>query len=162
MTSEECVRSVFLILSFFSNDELSQTLVVKFLIGFLKYVFFFFFKTSYFYFKSLSILFIWYKTLFFTNLVPSILQVFLSFHFMFNYIWDFYLLFSVYSVFLVCLPYYAYKFNKEKISNISVSLELKVLILLAFFLIITFEYAFLIAINLIVIELVIRKRETKK
>ena len=123
MTKEACLRSVFLVLSFFSNDDLSQTLLIKFLIGCLRYVFFFFFKTSYFYLKALSILFIWYKTLFFTNLVPSIFQVFLSFHFLFNYIWDFYLLFSVYSIFLICLSYYIYKFYKEKIFNISVSLE---------------------------------------
>ncbi len=64
MTKEACLRSVFLVLSFFSNDDLSKTLLIKFLIGFLRYVFFFSFKTSYFYFKALSILFMWYKTLF--------------------------------------------------------------------------------------------------
>ena len=129
---------------------------MKFFFGYIKHVFFCSFKISFYYFKFIGLLFIWFKALFFSNLLPSFIQILLSFHFLFNHIWDLYLLLIFYSSILIFLPHFIYKYNIQK--NYAVEFELKVIIIFCFILLFNFEIAFLSISNLICVDMLIINR----
>jgi hypothetical protein len=141
---------ILLCLSFLITSELSKTVFVRFLFGYLKYLFRFLAKLSYYYLKLIGVFFIWYKALFFSNLMPSFIQILLSFHFLFNFFWELYLLIIIYSSILVCLPYYGFIFIQEK--TICIHSELKSVILMSLIVFFNFELAFCTISNLICID----------
>ena len=84
MLFEESIQFIFLILCFLNKKALADALIIKFLINFSKYFIASLLKISYYYFKLVFFLFAVYKAFFFTNFVPSIVQLLLTFHYSFN------------------------------------------------------------------------------
>ena len=146
-----------LFLSFLNASDLAKTFFIKFFFGYLKYLVQFSIKLSYFYLKFIGVFLIWYKAFFFTNLIPSFIQLVFSFHFLFNYFWDLYLLLIIYSSIFFCLPVCGFIYTKRK--NICVQIELKILILLNFILFFNFEVVFFTFINLICIDKLLLNRK---
>ncbi len=80
----------------------------KIFFGYIKCLAYFIIDVSYYYMKIIGVFLIWYQALFFSNLIPNFIQRFLSFHFLFNFLWDLFLLLIIYSSFLVCLPMFVW------------------------------------------------------
>ena len=147
-----------LCLSFLNASDLSKALLTRFLFGYLNYLVHFLFKLSYYYFKFIGVFLIWYKALFFSNLIPTFIQLIFSFHFLFNFIWDMYLLLIIYSSILVCLPIYVLNFNTKKTNCLKA--ELKSIIILIFFLYFNFEIVLATFTNLVCIDKLLLNRKT--
>ena len=129
-----------LCLSYLNSTDLGKTLLIRFFFGYIKCLAYFIIDVSYYYMKIIGVFLIWYQALFFSNLIPNFIQLFLSFHFLFNFLWDLFLLLIIYSSFLVCLPMYALRSNSKKL--ISIETEIKSLIILNLILFFNFEIFF--------------------
>ena len=110
-----------LFLSFLNASDLAKTFFIKFFFGYLKYLVQFSIKLSYFYLKFIGVFL--YKAFFFTNLIPSFIQLVFSFHFLFNYFWDLYLLLIIYFSIFFCLQFIDLYIQKEKIFACKLSLS---------------------------------------
>ena len=97
-------------------DEFSDNKIILFLVNFIPYVLSFFLKYSIFYFKLISCIFVTFKTLFFVPILPMFLQYSLTIFVSFDFLWDAYLLLSVYSIVLICIPCYIFQFYFKKLS----------------------------------------------
>ena len=160
MGFQESASFILLVLCFLNRESVSRTMIIQFLIHFIKYLIGFIFKISCYYFKFILLIFAIYKAFFFTNFVPSIIQIALTFHYSFNYIWDVYLLMIVYSTFIWCFPFYLYKYNNEKIYNISVKTELNAFLFFCFFYILNLENCFACLTNLFYFDFFILNKKT--
>ena len=158
MCFEETIIFLFLALCFLHKKSLAESLFIKFLINFAKYLVSTFFKISFYYFKLIFFLFSFYQAFFFTNFIPSFIQVILTFNYSFNYVWDAYLLLIIYTAVFWCLPYFFYKFYNEKMSKISVQIYVDVLIVFAFYFFYGFETSFCLLPNLLYFDFFIRNK----
>ena len=75
MAMENAIRYSFLFLLYLNADALGEKLIIRYIIGYFKFEFFFFLRLTYIYLKCVGVCFIWYKALFFTNFLPSFIQV---------------------------------------------------------------------------------------
>ena len=132
MDFQESCSAILLALSFLNRKYLSELKVMKFFVQFSKYLIKFIINISFYYFKSITFMFAIYKTLFFTNVIPSIIQLLLTFHYSFDYIWDVYLLVVIYSSLLFGFPYFLFKFNNERIYKNCINAELNFFYCLVF------------------------------
>ena len=133
MDFQESCSAILLALSFLNRKYLSELKVMKFFVQFSKYLIKFIINISFYYFKSITFMFAIYKTLFFTNVIPSIIQLLLTFHYSFDYIWDVYLLVVIYSSLLFGFPYFLFKFNNERIYKNCINAELNFFFIVLFF-----------------------------
>ena len=159
MFYQETIRFIFLVLCFLNKRFLSETLVLKFFINFLKYLIVALLKSSYYYIKFVFFLFAIYKAIFVTNFLPSLVQVMIIVNYSFNFIWDGYLLLLIYSTVFWFFPYYLYKFSNEKLLKISVNHEVDMLIVFSFIYFSPSEKIISCLVNLYSFDLLMRNRK---
>jgi hypothetical protein len=98
----------------FYNFKITSYEYLIFLLKFIKYMFYFGIKFSYYYFNFVLIVFGFFKLLFFANMAPIILQTFLTFHFFLDLIWVIYLHLLLISILYFSLPLYLFDYIRQK------------------------------------------------
>ena len=105
--------NICLIMIYLLCERCFENKLIQFFIGFIPFCLNFFLRISKFYFKCVSVIFVFLKSLIFKPILPLIFQYAVTFHITFNFFWDGYLLLSVYSIIFYCFPYYFYSFLKS-------------------------------------------------
>lgn len=111
------LKIVLLVVFFMRCEHLSENKFLQFFLNLIPFAFSFIYKYSKLYFKIISSIFVIFKTLFFLPILPLFFQYSLSIYFSFDYLWTIYLLSTIYSFFIICVPLYIYKFCTCQISN---------------------------------------------
>jgi hypothetical protein len=91
----------------------------KFIVRFIIYTCSVFIKISSIYFKNVWSAFKFFKSLFFSSLIPSIIQFIITFHLLFDYVWKIYLYSLIISLFFVT-PYFVFVYTNDKITKIDI------------------------------------------
>ena len=128
---------VFLVIFYFRFDYCVETAFIKFLINYLSFVFHLLYKFTCSYFNYFGVIECKIRSLIFINIIPVFIQFLLLFHFTFYYVWNLYLLMSIYLM-AFSLPYYCFLVINGKKRNMNETknkLELKFKLLVAFFVI---------------------------
>ena len=141
--------AVILLFAYFTCEEWCEFKCLQFCLTFVPFCLKFFIKSTKMYFKLIFKILFAVKNLLFISLVPLLFQFSFIFYYFFSIIWDGYLLFSVYSLILACLPYFFFKFftTNETTHNYFSHYQIKFAILFIFY----FNYTFDLSLSLILL-----------
>jgi hypothetical protein len=137
---------IILIFVFIKCDNWFENNMVKLIVNFLPYCLSFCARMIKLYFNFIYSSLFFLKTLFFIPFIPLFLQCLFTLSILFNYIWDCYLLFTIYSLIFVCIPKYLFQFfSKKQPTNFFFVYQIKIGILIF----ISMTYPFQISLNTI-------------
>ena len=160
----QCFGVCALVFTFLNSNKLCKISIFSFIAGFFPFLFNFFIKISLFYCKIISQAYACIKELFYVTFNPLIVQIIFSLYFFFDYFWAIYLLFTIFSILLLSVPCYIYKYINEKPSNdlFSYSIQLKISVFLMLFFVLPYNYALISSVSVLILDLLIKKKKLKK
>lgn len=152
------MATFFLIFLFLINQRATKHKLVICLLKFLLFLFNFFIKMTRFYFKVALFISFLIKSFCFVNFLPTIIQVYLAFDTLFDFMWTGYLLFMLYSTIFLSIPmfvWHCYFLKKLYYLNQTVlNLIYKCAIISMFFMLHNMQFSALITTNIVIIDLI--------
>ena len=165
-------QSFFFFFLFFFSNSLSTISIIQFIIDFITFSLYFSFKITSFYIKTIYYPLKLIKYFFeLIPILPILFQTLIIFHFCFDLIWSIYLHLVINCLFFFCLPYYTYLIfgvRKQEDKSIifliqkSTKYVLKIVILIFVVYYSHFNNWFENAIMLILNEIILNHRVTRK
>ncbi len=152
------------VILYFNVSYLVHNYFFQFIVRFIIYTCNVFIKISSVYFKAVWSAFIGIKSLFFSSLIPSIIQFVILFHLLFDYVWKIYLLSLIISLFFVT-PYFIFIYTTDKIVKADIKClinEIKFLISFFLFVIVNPSNATAVVAVLFVADLCVADYKNKK
>jgi hypothetical protein len=135
------IIAFFFTISLYKNCRLFVDLkAAAFFINYFPFVFMMSFRITRVYIRFCKKLALGFKILFFTTVIPSILQLAVYFHFLFDCFWFFYLHLLLNAIVFVSIPYYSWLFYKKGTCDIVTNKNLSIITLNIICLLIIFVF----------------------